>query len=150
MLKDVSGTKADFERKLEDLRGELNERKAQFQAKQSQLKRMKAENDKFRKLNSEQDQNIAKLKEEAQARKQSDYEKISLLSAKLEGVSADLLRSKRAHTQMKGQYKELEQNYSACSESAQTAEAQAKKLKCLKAELQLLKESNEIEKFQTQ
>jgi len=150
MLKNLSETKADFERELEDLRGELNERKAQFQAKQSQVKRMKIENDKLRKLNLEQDQNIAKLKEEAQARRQSDYEKISLLTAKLEGVSADLLRSKRAHTQIKGQYKELEQNYSACSESAQMAEAQAKQLNCLTAELQLLKESNEIEKFQSQ
>jgi len=150
MLKSVSETKAAFERELDDLRGELNERKAQFQAKQSQVKRMKIENDKLRKLKLEQDQNIAKLKEEALVRKQSDYEKISLLTAKLEGVSADLLRSKRAHTQMKGQYRELEQNYSACSESAQTAEALAKQLKSLKAELQLLKESNDIEKFQTQ
>jgi len=150
MLKDVSEAKAAFERELENLRGELNERKAQFQAKQSQLKRMKAENDKFRKLKLEQDQQLANLKEQAQARKQNDYEKISLLTAKLEGVSADLLRSKRAHTQMKEQYKELEQKYSACSESAQTAEAQEKQLKSLKAELQRLKESNEIEKFQTQ
>merc|ERR1719474_1791267 len=120
MLKDVSETKAAFERDLEDLRGELNERKAQFEAKQSQLKRMKIENEKLRKLNLEQDQQISKLKENAQARKQNDYEKISLLTAKLEGVSADLLRSKRAHTQMKGQCKELEQKYSACLESTQT------------------------------
>jgi len=150
MLKNVSETKAAIERELEELRGELNERKAQFQAKQSQVKRMKTENDKLRKLKLEQDQNIAQLKEEAQARKQSDYEKISLLTAKLEGVSADLLRCKRSYTQMKGQYKELEQKYSASSESAQTAAAQAKQLKSLKAELKLLKESNEIEKFQTQ
>lgn len=150
MLKDVSETKAAFERDLEDLRGELNERKAQFEAKQSQLKRMKIENEKLRKLNLEQDQQISKLKENAQARKQNDYEKISLLTAKLEGVGADLLRSKRAHNQVKGQCKELEQKYSACLESTQIVEAQAKQLKSLKAELKRLKESNEIEKFQTQ
>jgi len=150
MLNDVSETKAAFERDLDDLRGELNERKAQYEAKQSELKRRKIENEKLRKLKSDQEQQIAKLKEHAQARKQNDYEKISLLTAKLEGVSADLLRSKRAHTQMKEEYKELEQKYTACSESGQTAEALAKQLKSLKAELQLLKESNEIEKFQTQ
>jgi myosin heavy subunit len=150
MLNDVSETKAAFETNLEDLRGELNERKAQFEAKQSQLKRMKIENEKLRKLNLEQDKQIANFKELFQVRKQDDYEKINMLTAKLEGVSADLLRCKRAYTQLKGEFKDLEQKNIASLDSAQTVEDQSKHIQFLKAQLQKLKESNEIEKFQTQ
>jgi len=150
MLKDVSETKAAIEASLKDLQSELNERKAQFEAKQSQLKRMKIENDKLRKLNAKNEQQVAKLKEEFQARKQNDYEKISMLTSRLEGVSADLLRSKRNHTQLKGQFKECEEKYTACLDSAQTVEDQARQIKVLKVELKKLKESNEIEKFQSQ
>merc|ERR1719320_568761 len=103
MLKDVSEAKSAFEKDLENLRGELHERQAQFEAKQSQLKRMKIENENLRKKNSNHLEEIARLKQKTQDLKQECYKKVNLLTAKLEGVNADLIRSKRAHIQAKAE-----------------------------------------------
>jgi len=150
MLKDVTESKIACENDLKHIRAELDDKKVQFETSNSNLKKIKIVNKKLRQTNLKQLQQVEKLEQRAKHCENNHHKKISMLTNKLEGANADLLRSKRLHTEAKEAYKELELKYNLCIEKKHKMEALEKELVVVKAELQRLKESNKIEWFQAQ